>query len=196
MLLFVGLGNPGPSYRYNRHNAGFLALDLIARREGLSFRTKPSYELAETGQGQDRTFLLKPLTFMNASGSAVADFLKYHDIPPQQVVVVSDDAALPTGSVRIRTAGSDGGQKGLRDILRTLRTDQVPRIRIGIGPPPPAWPLERWVLSDFTAHEQPLLEAALDRVHKAFLLIVQGTPWPKVMNECNLTLPGTPHTAP
>jgi PTH1 family peptidyl-tRNA hydrolase len=187
MRLFVGLGNPGPSYRFNRHNAGFLALDLIAARERLAFKTKKNFDLAESGAGPDRVFLLKPLTYMNESGAAVAEFLRFHEIPIQEITIISDDAALPVGSVRIRERGSDGGQKGLRDIIARLATDAIPRIRIGVGSPPPNFPLERWVLSNFLEEEHKTMDKAFDTVHKAYGLICRGTAWNRVMNDCNLS---------
>jgi len=188
MKLFVGLGNPGKKYGLNRHNVGFMALDLISREEGLTFRAKHNYEYCETSSEAGKVFLLKPMTFMNASGEAVAKFLQFHPMPPQDVIVFLDDAALLLGSIRIREKGSDGGQKGLRDIIRALGTADVPRVRIGIGPQPERIPLEDFVLSDFPKSDRQDVEQSLLAAYGIYKLLAQGRPLAKIMNEYNKTI--------
>jgi PTH1 family peptidyl-tRNA hydrolase len=187
MKLFVGLGNPGRGYRLMRHNVGFMAVDFIAKKERLSFRTRHNYEFCETSSSGDKVFLLKPATFMNASGEAVERFLKYHPMAAGDICVFLDDAVLPLGSIRIREKGTDGGQKGLRDIIRVLGTDEVPRVRFGIGPQPDRVPLEDFVLSDFPKSDLKLVEETVARAHDIYALILEGRPLVKIMNEYNRT---------
>jgi PTH1 family peptidyl-tRNA hydrolase len=164
-----------------------MAVDLIARKEGLSFRTRHNYEFCETSSADGKVFLLKPATFMNASGDAVARFLKYHPMEPADICVFLDDAAIPLGSIRIREKGTDGGQKGLRDIIRVLGTAEVPRVRFGIGPQPGRVPLEDFVLSDFPRSDMKLVEETVARAHDIYALVVAGRPLVKIMNEYNRT---------
>jgi len=138
MLLIVGLGNPGDSYQHNRHNIGFMAADAIAdaHRFGPAkskFRGQLREGTLSGRHGVRKTLVLKPMTFMNASGKAVAGIVRFYKIPLEDLIVICDDLSLPLGRVRIRPGGGDGGQKGLRDISRVLGTDKFPRMRIGIG---------------------------------------------------------------
>ena len=185
MKLFLGLGNPERLYKFNRHNAGFLALDFIAKNENLTFKIKKKYEIAEKSSKEEKIFLIKPLTYMNKSGEAVVEFLKYHNLSTKDITVILDDSALPLGTIRIRGKGSDGGHKGLKDIIYSIGTDEITRIRIGIGSPPPKVSLEEWVLSDFFSEEKPVLEEVLKKVYKIFLMLCDNTPLSKVMNEFN-----------
>lgn len=134
MKLIVGLGNPGKEYERTRHNAGFMAMDLLADRLGVSITTKKWNALVETVriEGQAVT-LMKPLTYMNNSGSAVAQAVEFYKIDPEDILVLHDDMDLPTGSLRIRKKGSAGGQKGMKSIIDCLKTNEICRIRIGVG---------------------------------------------------------------
>ena len=138
MKVIVGLGNPGPRYRRTRHNVGFDVLEELGRRfGGVASRNRFNAEIGELIVYQTRLLLVAPQNFMNNSGQAVGPLLDFYKLDPAQVLVVCDDLNLPLGRLRLREHGSAGGQKGLADILRRLGTDEVARLRIGIGQPPP-----------------------------------------------------------
>ena len=159
--VIVGLGNPGAPYARNRHNIGFLAIDDLARKLGATWVKKPLLELAETRVGAGKLFLVKPLTFMNSSGAAVAPLLRFQKIDPAQLLVIHDDLDLPFGRLRIRTGGSSGGQNGVKDISEKLGTDQFVRLKLGIDRPPAQWSVVNWVLSNFQPDEAALLGGLL-----------------------------------
>jgi len=163
--LVACLGNPGAQYTGTRHNIGFQVAAELARRSLCDFRIDPKWN-AETAQTGGRT-LMKPLTFMNLSGEAVASFSRYFKIPPSGVLVVLDDIALPLGSVRIRKSGSPGGHNGLESVLIHLGTEAVPRLRVGIGSPDNTT-LHNHVLGRFEKTELPLVEEAVLRAADAF----------------------------
>ncbi len=146
--LVVFLGNPGAKYTGTRHNAGFLAGDALARTLGVSVTRLRFRSL--TGQGRiggEGVLLMKPQTYMNLSGEAVGEAARFYKIPPERVLVVSDEIALPPGRIRIRQKGSAGGHNGLKNIIAHLGTDQFPRVRIGVGAPPQPGPDQiDWVL--------------------------------------------------
>ena len=156
--VIVGLGNPGAQYARNRHNIGFLAIDDLARKLGATWVKKPLLELTETRVGAGKLFLIKPLTFMNSSGAAVAPLMRFQKIDPAQLLVIHDDLDLPFGRLRIRTGGSSGGQNGVKDISEKLGTDQFVRLKLGIDRPPAQWSVVNWVLSNFQSDEAALLE--------------------------------------
>jgi PTH1 family peptidyl-tRNA hydrolase len=159
--MVVGLGNPGTKYEGTRHNVGFEVIDRLAQGGSRpSFSRKFDGLLAEVEIDFRRVLLLKPETFMNLSGRSVGQALRFYKLEPADLLVVCDDLSLPLGKLRLRPAGSDGGQKGLRDTIAHLGTDQVPRLRIGIG--------ERgeidaadFVLSRFRSAERPIIDDAL-----------------------------------
>jgi len=134
MKLIAGLGNPGKEYEKTRHNSGFMVLDALAEKCGASVTTKKWNALIDTVriEGQP-VILMKPLTYMNESGSAVSQAVNYYHIEPEDILIIHDDMDLPVGSVRIRKKGSSGGQKGMKSIISCLGTDEIPRIRIGVG---------------------------------------------------------------
>jgi len=134
LKLVVGLGNPGAKYEATRHNIGFEVVDLLAKGgSGASFSRKFDGQVAEVEIDFRRVLLLKPETFMNLSGRAVSQVVRFYKLDPADILVVCDDLSLPLGKLRIKPGGSDGGQKGLRDIAAHLGTDQYPRLRIGLG---------------------------------------------------------------
>src|SRR5438046_5895165 len=139
MKLIVGLGNPGKEYDRTRHNVGFRVADLLSRKLSVDFdRTKFKGEYAsatiEDGLGgRIDVLIVKPQMYMNLSGETVLNFSGFYKIPPEEILVVSDDVNLPLGSLRMRAGGSDGGQKGLRNISLRLGTQKYPRLRIGVG---------------------------------------------------------------
>ncbi len=154
MKLIVGLGNPGSRYTGTRHNIGFEVIAELARRHAAgSPREKFQAELAEATIAGEKTLLMCPLTFMNLSGQAVQPARDFYKIENDELLVVCDDFALPLGKLRIRAQGSAGGQKGLDDIIRRLGTDELPRLRIGIGPLPENWEAANFVLSKFSKEE-------------------------------------------
>jgi peptidyl-tRNA hydrolase, PTH1 family len=159
--VIVGLGNPGAQYARNRHNIGFLAIDDLARKLGATWQKKPLLELAEARVGAGKLWLVKPLTFMNSSGAAVAPLMRFQKIDPAQLLVIHDDLDLPFGRLRIRTGGSSGGQNGVKDITEKLGTDGFVRLKLGIDRPPAQWSVINWVLSNFQPSEAALLEGVL-----------------------------------
>ena len=181
MKLIVGLGNPGKEYEKTRHNVGFRVLELLAGKVLTDFdRTKFKGEYAtssvEDSKGEKvELLLLKPQTFMNLSGEAVLGFSGFYKIGLDDIFVVSDDVCLQVGTLRIRAGGSDGGQKGLKDISRRLGSQQYPRLRVGVGgrevgrEHPPA-DLAGHVLSRFSASEEEILRTALSDAADACLV--------------------------
>ena len=129
--LIVGLGNPGPEYRDTRHNVGFMIVDRLAAREGAPFRRERRWKAEVTQFGS--TLLCKPLTFMNLSGESVRPLSSFYKIEPTEILVVLDDMALPLGRLRIRPSGSAGGHNGLQSIIENFGTQDIPRLRVGIG---------------------------------------------------------------
>ena len=158
--LVVFLGNPGPRYEGTRHNAGFMAADAFARKHGLDITKLRFRALTASCRIGDATVLLmKPQTYMNLSGEAVGQAARFYKIPPEHVLVVSDDISLPVGGMRIRPNGSAGGHNGLKNIISVLGTDNFPRIRMGVGAPPRAdYETVDWVLSAF--HDQDAVDMA------------------------------------
>jgi PTH1 family peptidyl-tRNA hydrolase len=168
--LVVGLGNPGIKYSLTRHNAGFLVLDQFARRQRIKFYRKG--EKVSTGLikvGERAVLLAKPLTFMNRSGEALNILLERYHPPLDRVIIISDDVALPFGYLRLKPKGSSGGHKGLASIIAQIGPD-FPRLRIGIGAPPPAEEMSEYVLARFTPQEEKLLPSILDQAVQALTM--------------------------
>ena len=154
--LIVGLGNPGAGYLFTRHNAGFMVLDAWMAEEGLAFQDERArYSKAVQLATGER--LVKPMTYMNESGKAVAAWLDWLKLSPSDLLVIVDDVALPMGQVRLRPEGSSGGHNGLKSIETHLGTVAYARLRCGIDAVPPGWELERWVLSRFRPEEEDVL---------------------------------------
>ena len=175
--LLVCLGNPGKDYEDTRHNIGFMTADRLSSREGTKFN-KLRYR-ALTGEitaGGQRVLVIKPQTYMNQSGEAVKLAGGFYKIPPERVLVISDDVALPLGKLRIRAGGSAGGHNGLKNIIAHLGTDQFPRIRVGGGAPAhPEHEMIDWVIGVPTAQERKTVEEAVDRaVDAALCLMTKG----------------------
>jgi len=163
-FLLVGLGNPGRSYRANRHNAGFMALDRLARSMGTSFSRSQLDALVTDGRLDGRKVILaKPQTYMNLVGRSVGALTRYYRVPLSQLVVVCDDLDLPLGSLRLRPAGGTAGHKGMASILEHLGTPDFPRLRLGIGRPPGRMDPADFVLQAFSADESTAVENMLDR---------------------------------
>src|SRR4051812_31311037 len=173
--LVVGLGNPGGKYEGTRHNVGFEVVDRLARGgSGASFSRKFDGLLAEAEIDFRRVLLLKPETFMNLSGRSVRQAIQFYKIDPADLLVICDDLSLPLGKLRIRGGGSDGGQKGLRDIAAQLGTDDYARLRIGIGDRGPIDAAD-FVLSRFRPAEKPVIDDALIAATQAVAVwVTQG----------------------
>lgn len=167
--LVAGLGNPGTRHAWTRHNIGWLALDALPP-DG-SFREEARFEGAVART--DGAWLLKPTTFMNLSGLAVRAMADFYKIPHERVLVVLDDTALPFGRLRIRPSGSAGSHNGLESVLTHLATVAVPRLRIGVGAPPPPVSLHDHVLGRFTAGEEAELPPVLDRAAEAIRTVLK-----------------------
>ena len=167
--LVVFLGNPGPRYEGTRHNAGFMAADAMAGAKGLSInRARFKALTAVCNIGGESVMLMKPQTFMNLSGEAAAQAVKFYKIAPDHVIVVSDEISLPIGKLRVRRKGSAGGHNGLKSIIACLGTDQFPRIRLGVGAPPhPDYDMADWVLSTFKNQDAEDMRAAAQRAAEA-----------------------------
>ena len=169
MKLVVGLGNPGRKYEQTRHNVGFVAVEKVAALAGATpSKTRFQGELAEASVG-GKLLMLWPQTYMNASGRSVREACDFYKIPAENVVVVCDDMNLASGRLRFRGSGSAGGQNGLADVIRLLGTDQVARLRIGIGRPPAEWNPADYVLGKFSKGEQAEMEFATEQAAKAVM---------------------------
>jgi PTH1 family peptidyl-tRNA hydrolase len=177
--LVAGLGNPGARYARTRHNIGWLALDALAIGP---FREEKRFD-GEVARC-DGAWLIKPTTFMNLSGVAVRALADFYKIPHDRVLVVLDDAALPFGRLRIRPLGSAGSHNGLESILVHFATQEIPRLRIGIGAPPPPMALHDYVLAPFGPDEEGTLKAVLDRSAEAIRVILKNG-LAAAMNEFN-----------
>ncbi len=163
--LVAGLGNPGREYDRTRHNVGFLVLDELAARSGVRLEENRAWK-SRYARASDGRHLLQPLTFMNLSGEAVAGVARYFKIPTAEVLVVSDDTALPLGRLRLRPGGSDGGHNGLRSVIEHLDTSDFPRLRIGVGAAT-GGELVSHVLGRFSPDEEPAVQAAVRRAADA-----------------------------
>lgn len=186
VYLIVGLGNPGLQYEKTRHNAGFLALDHLCKQRGekidrLKFKSLSLY----TELAGKKAILLKPQTFMNASGEAVLQAMQFYKIPTERVVVIYDDISLDVGKMRVRRSGSHGGHNGIKSITQLIGSDAFARIKIGVGQKPnPDYDLADWVLSKFTQEEMQLLVPIYEKTQDALRFILQDK-IEEAMNRCN-----------
>lgn len=171
--ILAGLGNPGREYDGTRHNAGFAVLDLIASRLGVSFSKESKWDAMVARDPASDLVLIKPTTFMNLSGESVCDYARFYRIPAEALLVIADDVALPLGTLRIRREGSSGGQKGLESVLIHFATEQVPRLRVGVGAASEGGDLSSHVLARFRPEEQPAVEESFSRAAEAALCVVK-----------------------
>ena len=173
----VFLGNPGQRYENTRHNAGFIAADIIAKETGIKInRSKYSALTAFTKLGDEQVLIMKPQTYMNLSGDPVRQAMKFYKLPLEKIVVISDDVSLPAGKLRIRRQGSAGGHNGLKDIIAKCGGEDFPRIRIGVGAPPnEQYDMADWVLSKLSIDERVLILETAKRAAAALeMIITQG----------------------
>jgi len=168
--IIVGLGNPGSQYDLTRHNVGFRTIDALADSLGVKINRSRFRALTATASiGGEKVLLLKPQTFMNASGMAVEPAAAFYKVPTDRILVIFDDISLPIGKIRIRADGSAGGHNGLKSLISALGGQSFPRIKVGVGDKPhPDYDLADWVLSKFSAKEEkdlaPAVENAVDAV--------------------------------
>ncbi len=172
--VIVGLGNPGPEYRETRHNLGHRVVDLLAARLGVRFRLRGPAHVAEAVWEGAPLHLAKLVSFMNISGPPLARLLRLLDRDPSQLVVVYDDLDLPFGTVRTRLRGRHGGHHGMESILVTLGTQEVRRVKLGVGRPGTRDEIVDWVLTPFSADEQAALPAVVERAADAALALARG----------------------
>ncbi|HEY8346257.1 MAG TPA: aminoacyl-tRNA hydrolase [Symbiobacteriaceae bacterium] len=183
--LIVGLGNPGAQYANTRHNVGWMALDAFARKHGVALDRQRFHGL----QGEllwhgEKVILLKPLTYMNLSGQAVAPTVRFFKIALPDLLVVYDDLDLKPGTLRMREKGSAGGHNGMKSIIQELGTEEFPRLRIGIGRPAPGWSVVDWVLSPFGPEDQAIIAETLPRAVEAIESFLTDGP-AKTMSKFN-----------
>lgn len=174
--IVCGLGNPGTQYENTRHNAGFMAIDTIAEKIGADVKKLKFKSLtADVTLGGVRCLLMKPSTFMNNSGEAVAEAMNFYKLTPDKLLIIYDDISLDVGRLRIRQKGSDGGHNGIKSIILHTNSDKFLRIRIGVGAKPhPDYDLADWVLSGFPKEQAEALEQSLSNAASAAELMVQG----------------------
>lgn len=173
--LLVCLGNPGDKYENTRHNVGFMVADEVAERQGAPIQRLRFKALTNilTIAGE-KVLVMEPITYMNLSGEAVRPAADFYKIPPERILVVSDDTALPAGRLRIRKGGSAGGHNGLKSIIQHLGTDQFPRLRVGVGEKPhPDYDMADWVLGRFTGEDRARMDQAVERAADAIECILK-----------------------
>ena len=184
-IAMIGLGNPGPQYAFTRHNAGFLALDTFLKRfaEVQKVENNKNYQLFHSVVEGVRIYFLKPMTYMNLSGIAVKEFLQKSGMEIEDLIIIYDDVALDLGRMRLRKCGSAAGQKGLKHIIQEIGTDEIKRIKIGIGPKDiPSLP--DFVLSKFREDDLEKLNWVLQQVSNAMKDILKDD-FETVMNRYN-----------
>ncbi len=191
MKIVVGLGNPGLKYEFTRHNIGFRIVDGLARDMGTEFKkVKSYYSLISRGTiNNHKVMLVKPQTFMNLSGRAVSRVVSYYKIPLQDLLIVYDDLNLEFGQVRIRKKGSAGGHKGIESIMQYLHSEEIPRLRIGIGNPSVNFNFDSasYVLSNFNGDEEDKIKETIKLSTEAIKTIIEDG-FEKAMRKCNKKL--------
>ena len=184
--LVVGLGNPGDQYEHTRHNVGFAVADELAERCRVPLQRLKFRALTNTVTlGGQKVLLMKPVTYMNLSGEAVREAAAFYKVPPEHILVLSDEVALPPGKLRVRKGGSAGGHNGLKNIIAHLGTDQFPRIRVGVGQKPhPDYDMADWVLGKPQGEDKKAVEAAVVRAADAVECLLAKGP-EEAMNRFN-----------
>lgn len=174
--IIAGLGNPGKKYEMTRHNAGFLAVDMLAKEEGFEIKRLKFHSLvADEMIAGRRCLVMKPQTMMNNSGEAIYEAASYYNIPDENIIIIYDDISLDVGKTRIRRKGSAGGHNGIKSIISCLGTEDFPRVKVGVGKKPNAhYDLVDWVLGVFPKEKLDDLNSALKNSIEATKLIVQG----------------------
>jgi PTH1 family peptidyl-tRNA hydrolase len=185
MLVIVGLGNPGTKFNGTKHNIGFEVIERLAHENHIKLDRKKHHSIV--GQGVikgEKVILMKPQTYMNASGEAVIDALKFYKETPDKVIVIYDDTSLEIGRLRIRERGSAGGHNGIKNIIAHLKTQEFDRVKVGVGEKPPGWDLADYVLSRFSSNEMKTMIEAVKMASDAVVTMVdEGVD--KAMNSYN-----------
>ena len=184
--IIVGLGNPGNKYACTRHNAGFMAMDYIAVKCGVEVNRSKFHALVGEGMiAGKRVLLMKPQTFMNSSGEAVREAAAFYKIEPKNIIVMSDDVNLDVGRMRVRKGGSDGGQKGLRSIIEHMGSQEIPRVRFGVGQKPhPDYDMADWVLGNLSEGDKKAINDCMESALLGIEKIIVGD-FDSAMQICN-----------
>ena len=183
--LIIGLGNHGNRYENNRHNIGFMVVDLLAEQWGETITKKQARSVLTSHRiGGSKIILAKPQTYMNESGRAVQALLNYYKITPDRMIVIFDDLDLPLGTIRMRPFGGTGGHRGMRSIQKLIHTQDYPRMRVGIGRPPGRMDPAAYVLQDFTQDEYEALQSTLSRSVDCLTHFLEHG-LEEAMNSCN-----------
>ena len=186
MFVIVGLGNPGKKYENTRHNVGFMAIDALAEKYGISISEKKHKALCGTGVIEGvKVLLVKPQTYMNLSGESVGDVMNFYKLDPEEeMMVIYDDISLAPGNIRIRKKGSAGGHNGIKSLIAHTGTQSFMRIKIGVGEKPSGWDLADYVLGHFSEDDKVKLKEVMPDVISAAVLMAQGDV-AKAMNDFN-----------
>lgn len=186
MFVIVGLGNPGKKYENTRHNAGFIAIDALADKYGISINEKKHKALCGTGIIEGvKVLLVKPQTFMNLSGESVGEIMNFYKLDPEEdMLVIYDDISLAPGNIRIRKKGSAGGHNGIKSLIAHTGTQGFMRIKVGVGEKPSGWDLADYVLGHFSEEDNAKLKEVMPDVISAAVLMSQGDV-DKAMNDFN-----------
>lgn len=174
MKIFVGLGNPTAEYAATKHNVGFMLADMIATHfDATAWRERFNALVTEAFLGDEKLLIVKPLTFMNLSGEAVAPLVNFYKVSAQDLIVAHDDMDLPLGTIRLRPKGSSGGHRGVASIIACLGLQSFPRVRIGVGRPPEHWSVNHHVLSPFTPQDAATISKTLEELVPAVECILR-----------------------
>lgn len=192
MFLIVGLGNPDKRYEKTRHNVGFDAVDALAEQYHIAITEKKHKALCGTGVIEGTKVLLaKPQTYMNLSGESVAEIVNFYKLDPEEeMLVIFDDISLAPGNIRVRKKGSAGGHNGVKSIIADIGTQNFMRIKVGVGEKPAGWDLADYVLGRFPESDREAVEAAIEDVQQAAVLMMQGQV-DKAMNDFNAKKQGS-----
>lgn len=176
MYVIAGLGNPEKKYFETRHNVGFAVIDALSDKYNIGLtETKFKAAYGKGRIGNERVILVKPLTYMNLSGEAIAPICNYFKVDPKEnLIVISDDVELDVGKLRIRPKGSAGGHNGLKNIIALLGTDEFKRVRVGVGKKPREWDMVDWVLGHFENDDKALIKEAIDSAAEAVAEIMEN----------------------
>lgn len=185
-FMIVGLGNPGKKYEKTRHNAGWMALDILEAAYGASpVKSKKTAEIKKASRRGQELYFVRPLTFMNLSGGAVNEVGSFYKIPKENIIVIADDVSMDVGRLRLRDKGSDGGHNGLKDIIRVLGGNDFIRIKIGVGQKPhPDYDLADWVLGRFSKEDEQKLKETMEPLPDCLELLLNKE-FAKAQNQYN-----------
>lgn len=186
MFVVAGLGNPDNKYKNTLHNLGFMAVDILADKLGVSFDKKGHKGIYATATvGKEKVIILKPLTYMNLSGESIQSIMSFYKLPPENLLVIYDDLDINVGAIRIRPKGSSGTHNGMRNIVKLLGSENFPRIRVGSKPVNFQGDIIDYVLSSIKKEDEALYQSALEKAANAALSFCKGVAIDRVMNEFN-----------